>query len=130
MSIDSRTNAFLKLADENRDLANRLINDDVPPLRWISVIAFYSAVHYIGAYVWAHDRREISNHEERDVEVHRDLELRRIAPYYLRLFDHGFKARYKAYYKERPESVAELLNVDLAAIEKCVRDALPDTDAS
>ena len=124
MSIDGRTRAFLALADENYSLAVRLLNDPSPPLRWVAVVAFYAAVHYVGAYVWELDKRELSSHPERDNEIHRDPALRRIAPHYRLLFDHGFRGRYKAYYKADFDEVAQFIHTDLAAIEACVRENL------
>lgn len=128
MSIHRRTNAFLELADENKDLAHWLMGVEDPPRRWVAVIAFYASVHYIGAYHWENDGQytgeTISNHDDRDKLVHRDWNLIPIAPHYLNLFNHGYWARYKTIYKARLERVRELVETDLRRIELCVKSHL------
>ena len=125
MSVDARAHAFLRLADENKALAHRLFREDDPPLRWVATVGFYSSIHYIGAYLWAHEGREISDHAQRNIEIHHDPMLRRIVPNYRTLFIHSIRARYRAYYKATPDQVAELLNRDLALLESSVRANLP-----
>ncbi len=59
---------------------------------WICVMAFYSALHYVDAYLLRrHGIRRI-HHEERNADV--SQLIREIEEEYLRLYNYGNNARY------------------------------------
>jgi hypothetical protein len=124
MSLSPRTAAHLRLADENRDLSHRLFALSQPPLRWVAVVAFYSAVHYIAAYLWETGPVEVFSHEERDREIDSDRYLQRIAGHYKRLFDISIRARYRPVAKLTGTDVQDFLTIDLIAIEHHVKSFL------
>jgi len=59
---------------------------------WICIMAFYSALHYVDAYLVRKHNKHHSHHIERNNDVS-DL-IREIEEEYLRLYDYGKSARY------------------------------------
>lgn len=82
----------LEKAVRNRDILFKyLLNliDRCP--EWVTVVAFYSALHFVDAY-FAKLGLYYQNHEERNSEVSESLP--EIFSAYYRLYDLGFYSRY------------------------------------
>ena len=96
----------------------------MPPYEWVSVIAFYAAVHFVNAYLWEQHRVAPRNHSERGHYVRHDPTLRRCANAYGRLLDTGYKARYVRRYRIAASWAEQLVKVELADVESVVRAAI------
>lgn len=59
---------------------------------WIVIVAFYSALHFVDAYLLKKHNIRKEHHEEREQLV--SIHLSEIYDAYKRLFDMGFRARY------------------------------------
>ena len=68
--------------------------DQPAELLWSVVVAFYSAVHYVNAYLWEKYRFSPPNHAAREQRIYADSTLARIAISYDMLKDWGMQARY------------------------------------
>lgn len=128
--MELRTRQHLDTADRNRNLARLLLDAPslvglpAPPYGWAAVIAFYAAVHYVNAYLWERYRLEPTNHADRTSRVKADPILRRCAEAYGRLRDEGYRSRYQRAHRLRATKAADLVRVDLAAVERAVMAAL------
>lgn len=128
--MERETSEHLQTAERNRDFARSLPNRSIgsllpgPRYEWVTVIAFYAAVHYVNAYLWERYRVRPRNHAERGQYVTRDPVLRRCARAYDRLQDAGFKSRYTALYRIPDWRAEGLVNVDLAEVGATVRAAI------
>jgi hypothetical protein len=124
--VELRTQEHIDTAAYNRDLARSLLIPAVapglpkPPYEWATVIAFYSAVHLVNAFLWERYRVGPRNHAERGHYVRTDPVLRRCAQAYARLLDVGFKSRYVRRYQIEPARANRLINFDLATVESVV----------
>jgi hypothetical protein len=102
--MDEKTRGHLTLASQNQHFADRLRfldpagisgnNDHAVQYLWSAVISFYSAVHYVNAYLWERGRFAPRNHTEREQYLYADRRLSRTALSYDALRDRGFQARY------------------------------------
>jgi hypothetical protein len=124
MTVDPRTRAYLDLAVEHRELARRLLTLDDPPLRWVPIIAFESAVHFIQAAVWERYRVRITSHPQRQREIDSNQSLLAIAENYRRLYDISQRLHQHPAYRVERIDFSELLDVDLASIERQVDSIL------
>jgi hypothetical protein len=88
------------------------------------VILFYSAVHYVNAYLWERYHLDPRDHAERTYGVHRDLAISACSLNYDTLKDVGFHARYDERYNLSEQDARVLLEVDLRAVEVRVMQAL------
>ena len=61
---------------------------------WITVVAFYSALHFVDAYLLKHHGIQREHHEERERDV--AIYMADIYPAYKRLFEMGFRGRYSS----------------------------------
>jgi hypothetical protein len=130
MTVEPRTREHLETAARNRDIASGLLDPassiriQPPPLEWAVVAAFYSAVHYVNAYLWERQRYEPRDHAARQSAVARVPDLRPASASYTNLRDLAFAARYIPGYR-LPRRIAEqALRVDLVAVETAVLTAL------
>jgi hypothetical protein len=124
------TTAYLRKAARNREAARALsdptsvITVQPPLLDWAVVAAFYSAVHYVNAYVWERQSYEPPDHNARNRIVTTDLALRAAKDAYMRLSDLAWKARYLRRFQPARELVDEAINVDLTKVADTVEAAL------
>ncbi len=88
-----RTAQHRAKAEANAALARRLATEE-PPCDWAVVVAFYAAVHYVGALLWERSEYEPHDHGERGRAINRMQELQQIEAVYFRLYDVGKKVRY------------------------------------
>lgn len=86
---------------------------------WVSVVAFYSALHFVDAHLLKHHDIQREHHEEREKEV--ATHMSDIYPAYKRLFDMGFRSRYLSV-KDNPTPVEakSAIGFDLPEIESYV----------
>jgi HEPN domain len=128
--LDRRTQDHLARARRNRDVADALTNPatrgiiNPPAFEWAVVAAFYSAVHYVNAYLWEKLRHEPSNHEGRANMVNRVSDLRSAARSYRRLQSLAYQARYAPEFSISPSDAVDAVQTDLRAIERAVVSAL------
>jgi hypothetical protein len=104
--MDQRTHNHLANARRNESFATFLLRSYLnsrgqqpPPdqpveLLWCVVVAFYSAVHYVNAYLWEKYHFSPPNHAAREQRIYADPTLARIAVSYDTLKDWGMQARY------------------------------------
>ncbi|MFN8636197.1 MAG: hypothetical protein U0893_20290 [Chloroflexota bacterium] len=128
--MDQRTGEHLDIAARNQKLVRDLLALAAPgalqppPYEWIAVIAFYSALHYVDAYLWEILQRETRSHPRRAAWVRQDRGLNPCTGEYHRLWNAGGSARYDRGFSVPASEADELVNVDLATVERVVRAAL------
>jgi hypothetical protein len=125
------TDEYLATAERNRQFAEAALVDLelLPALRqWAAVAAFYSAVHYINAYLYEQRRFEPRNHSDRSTAIARSPELNVLVRDFQRLNDAGYRARYVPMHALPDARLRRLVEVHLRRIGDGV-DALlnPDT---
>jgi hypothetical protein len=116
-------NQHLEKADRNRDFITKcLLNlvEDYPD--WVSVVAFYSALHYVDALLAIHNLHR-NHHEERNRDV--SLTMQEIQNEYLNLYDLGRNSRYGRV-SDMPsvDEAKQALNIDLPRIEDFVKSRI------
>jgi len=105
----------IKKATENEAFAKLLNASSQASINWKLIILFYTALHYVEAYLAKHLRMHLKLHTDRDNWVSKETNLKRIRLEYAHLKYFGFNARYEAdQFKEN--DVNEALT-DLAAVE-------------
>lgn len=127
--MDQKTLDHLRVAERNRNLARALLSAEQPglqpaPWEWVAVILFYSAVHYVNAYLWEQYHHEPLNHGERSRAVNRDPALIACRRRYDDLRDAGYRARYDEQFYLREQDARLLLDVRLRQVEATVMQAL------
>lgn len=86
---------------------------------WICIIAFYSALHYVDAYLLRKHSKHNENHEERNTDV--SILLSEIDDEYLRLYNYGKTSRYdKMRNMPDSEDAANAVNEDLLKIREYI----------
>lgn len=92
-----KTWEHLGAAGRHRDVAIALSQRPPAPaaVEWVVIVAFYSAVHYVNAYLWEIYDFDPQSHEDRSLAVHRDATLVSLAIAYDQLRGWGFSARYR-----------------------------------
>ena len=90
---------------------------------WITVVAFYSALHFVDAHLLRHHGMQRENHEEREREV--AIHMLEIYPKYKRLFDLGFRSRYQRI-EENPtiDEAESAIQYDLPEVENYVMERM------
>ncbi len=127
--MEERTRRHLARARRNRDVADALIGPrarsiiDPPPREWAVVAAFYSAVHYVNAYLWEKRRQEPSNHDHRRRLVAQESDLRRMSQSYGRLRALAFLARYADLFSPAESEIHGAVQTDLRAVERALNVA-------
>jgi len=119
-----RPKAHLEKAERNKDFViNRLmaLADKFP--EWVSTVAFYSALHFVAAYLVKEHGLHFKDHEERNKAV--VLHLGEITLEYERLYDLALNSRYGSI-KDNPEpgEAEDAVRIELARIEDFVRSHL------
>jgi hypothetical protein len=82
----------LSKAEGNESFAMSLTLDSQPRIDWALVSLFYSAVHYVEAYLAPH--QHLRSHTTRDNVLGRDSNLKKIFSQYQDLKFYGYNARY------------------------------------
>jgi hypothetical protein len=125
------TREHLQVAARNQKLARDLLGLAAsgvlqpPPYEWIVVIAFYSAIHYVNAYVWEIHKEEVKSHWKRSDWVGKESSLEACRGEYLRLENVSFSSRYDRRASISAAEADQLVNTDLTIVESVVRAALP-----
>jgi len=125
--VEKKTFDHLRVAQRNRDLARALLTKaDLGPdsWGWVAVVLFYSAVHYVNAYLWERYLIEPANHGERSYGVREDRAISACQSHYDRLRDQGYRARYDELFSVTEREAQVLLQVQLRAVEAKVMQAL------
>jgi hypothetical protein len=116
---------MIQTAGRNRDTARGLLANGRhlgvldPPFEWVAVIAFYSAVHYVNAYIWEVTGTNLY-HPARRAYVAAHPPLSGFLPQYLQLEDHARKARYTPGYQLREQDARVLTTANINDIERVV----------
>jgi hypothetical protein len=114
---------LLKAERNKKLLSNFLIEIIKECPDWVSVVAFYTALHFVEAFLKKEHGLDFEHHEERHsfMSVH----LPEIFDAYYRLYDLGFSARYKSI-NDAPtyDDADSAVKYDLADVEKFVMERL------
>lgn len=90
---------------------------------WVSIVAFYTALHFVEAFLKKNHNLDFEHHEER----HRFMSnsLPEIFQVYYRLYDLGFSARYGSV-NDAPtcDEAVSAVEYDLAEVEEYVRSRI------
>jgi hypothetical protein len=86
----------VKKATENEAFANRLDTNTQASINWKLIVLFYTALHYVEAYLAKHLNQHLHVHTTRDSVVSREARLRMLRTEYAHLKYFGFNARYEA----------------------------------
>lgn len=117
------TKEHLEKAERNKTIVvNHLISlvDKFPD--WVSIGAFYSALHFVEALFAIHSKH-FENHEERHTNV--SVLMPDISSKYLRLYDLGFNSRYLSVAQMPNSSEArDLVDIELTEVENYVKEHL------
>ena len=129
MSLDPTTLEHLLAAEENRELCLSLLDGAASRVRprrweWTGVVAFYSAVHYVNAYLWEARRFSPNNHQERSDAFHVEAALRQARSGYWYLRDFAYEVRYRPRVSATEAIARDLVDIDLRAVEAAVLRAL------
>ena len=86
---------------------------------WVTIVAFYSALHFVEAYLKKNHGLDFEQHEERHTFMSQYVP--EIFSAYYRLYDLGFSARYKSI-KDAPtcDEADSAVRFDLIDVEKFV----------
>ncbi len=115
---------FLSKAQKNSRFARELQASDIQSPEWVVVGAFYSAVHYVHAYVAKTNPSLVpNNHKTRKSLVNMIQALKPISKSYNRLSDKAFEARYTMVSFNLRFS-QRLIDEDLTHIESHLRSLL------
>lgn len=125
MDVDERTRAFLRSAQLNYEFAQAILNRQIQPapLNWLVVVAFYSAVHYVNAYLWEMLQIEPKSHGERTDAIHTLQLLRSFEAEYDALRDWAYLARYEPTFRVTDQRAQRALR-HLDTIRVVVRNDL------
>lgn len=120
MNIDSH----LSKANHNKIFLHKFlvrIVDKCPD--WVSIVAFYSALHFVEAYIKRYHGLDFGHHEERHSFMSEYVP--EIFSVYMHLYDLGFDSRYKSP-KDAPscDEAKSVVKYDLAEVEKFVMERL------
>ncbi len=108
---------FLSKAQKNSRFTRELQASNIQSPEWVVVGAFYSAIHYVNAYLAKVNPKLVPNdHRNRKFFVTTVRELQPISRSYLRLSDKAREARYTMV-SFNLRSSQELIDKDLTPIE-------------
>jgi hypothetical protein len=90
---------------------------------WVSIVAFYTALHFVEALLKKNHGLDFEHHEERHRFV--KINLPEIFQAYYRLYDLGFSARYMSI-NDAPtyDEADSAVKYDLADVERFVKERL------
>lgn len=101
---------------------------DSGTLKWAAVATFYSAMHYVQAYLVANGLSSVDNHRDRNQWVALESKLKPIYPSYKRLYDISWSCRYEGRDPTR-QFVSSLIQQDFSSVKQCVLPLLPRAPA-
>ena len=121
-SVEDETFDHLYMAEQNRDLALVLFAPEAERIRprradWAGVVAFYSSVHFVNAYLWEARRFVPQNHGDRNLAVGAEPALQPMRASYRLLRTFAFLARYGVPFAANEADVRNLVDIDLRAVE-------------
>lgn len=122
-----RTRHSLRRAEEDREIARRLLDAaDLPAARyrWSVIAAFYSAVHYLNAYLQHAMGMRPRDHTERMQFVRRLHDLQPLRASYARLQGRGWDARYRDDLQVPSEEARQFVEDDLEQVRRVVLELL------
>jgi hypothetical protein len=128
--VEQRTSQHLGKADHHRDVARALIGQLAPqisqplPTDWALVAGFYSAVHYVNAYVWETHGYDPGSHPNRTALVGAEPALRTASIAYRRLQDWAYRARYDPGFEPTMQIAENAILRDLEAVRDVARRGL------
>ncbi len=128
--MEQQAQEHLDLAERNRDLARAILAPAISgslqptPYEWLAVIGFYSALHYVSAYLWEKHWEEIDEHPKRSARVRTEPIFKRCALQYGRLSNAGWNARYTRGFQMSRQDAERLVNIDLENVRSVVRAGL------
>ena len=85
----------LKIAKSNEDFSRELLSEG-KNLDWAVTVIFYSAIHYVEAYMATQDQHS-GSHRMRDSEIGRDTNLRPLYDDFNDLKNDSIQCRYQGY---------------------------------
>jgi hypothetical protein len=113
--MEQKTREHFELALRNQRFALWLISDDLDSpeqsAEWVSIAAFYGAVHAINACLWELHRFEPVSHNQRNRRIERDDVLRDVRQEYRILRDRAYYARYVPTFRLSVEDARESCEV-------------------
>jgi hypothetical protein len=86
----------VKKADENEKLAATMQPSNQASINWKLVILFYTALHYVEAYLAKQMNFHLRSHTTRDGWITKEANLRKVRTEYFHLKFFGYNARYEA----------------------------------
>ena len=127
--MEAATIAHLLAAEENREHCLSLLDRAAAGVRprrweWTGVVAFYSAVHYVNAYLWEARRFSPRSHQERSDAFHVEAALRQARSGYWYLRDFSYEVRYQPRVSATEVIARDLVDIDLRVVEAAVRRGL------
>jgi hypothetical protein len=127
--VDPKTVRHLLIAERNRNLALALLDPARGGLRptpweWITVMAFYAAVHAVNAYLWESRRFVPSSHGDRSREAQFSLPISQCRASYQLVNRAGYRERYDDRFSLTEQGSRTLLNVHFRQVEATVMQAL------
>src|ERR1700733_1379942 len=84
---------YLRKAENNKRFAESIKNTDPTSVGWVLVAAFYSALHFVGAFA-AKYNTHYSGHKQRNEDVQRNPQLAALSVDYMDLYTLAWNARY------------------------------------
>lgn len=125
------TVSHLTLADRNRDLAKEMMNTNTatPSFAWVTVMAFYAAVHYVNAYLYEKQNQYIvtaksGGHTDRTGKVRTLPDLQQAYPAYRNLSLLAYEARYEPALALKSRATAQGAIQDMEDVERIVMYAM------
>jgi hypothetical protein len=85
----------VKRAEENQAFNDEFDSATQARIDWKLIVSFYTAMHYVEAYLAKNLNQHVRSHTTRDSYVTRDSGLRKISIEYAHLKFYGYNARYE-----------------------------------
>jgi len=90
---------------------------------WVCVVAFYSALHFVDAYLIVKHSLYCQHHDERDRAV--ALFMSKIYGEYHRLYDLSFRSRYmRVQDNPTPDEADQAVTLELLRVKEFVTDSV------
>lgn len=90
---------------------------------WVTVVTFYSALHFVDAHLLKHHSIQREHHEERERDVADHMQD--VYSAYKRLFELAFRSRYlRVEDNPTPEEARSAVEYDLPEIEEYVKERI------
>ena len=111
---------YIEKAKRNRDF----VNEDLYKLvksypDWVTVVAFYSALHFVDAYLILKHSLQFEHHTDRDKAV--ALLMGEIYAAYHRLYDLSFRSRYlRVEDNPSPDEAESAVKFELSRVQEFV----------